>query len=142
MLNSLRRRNKLSKLCVSLLMSVSFLVWTLPAQATRFVHLTADNGASVNTSTNNYVEGGTNYPLIYKPSPPAAGTPKASGPPLAVQRGHPVLVVAVTRDLGGRHRRLDRGELVGREFQLEGPERLGQPRAPFGADERDDVVAA
>ena len=70
------------------------------------------------------------------------GRPQPRSGPLAVQGGHLRLVVAVPRHGARGHGRLDGGQIAGREFQVKRGQRLGQPLAPLGADQRDDVAAA
>src|SRR5947209_7626019 len=63
---------KIQTSCLAFL--AAFFISAFNANATTFVHLTAEN-ATVDTSTNKYIESGVNYSIIYKPSPPATWTP-------------------------------------------------------------------
>src|ERR671920_2205999 len=73
----------------------------------------------------------------------AWGSPYLAGlSALAVEVGHLRLRVALARGGTGRHGLLDGGEvgLVKRDIQR--AERLGQPVAAAGADQRHDILAA
>ena len=62
--------------------------------------------------------------------------------PLAVQDRHLLGLVARAGGCVGRDRLLDLRQVVGAELDVERAERLGEPLAAAGADERDDVVPA
>src|SRR3954463_8558522 len=60
--------------------------------------------------------------------------------PLAVEEAHLLGVVAVARRGAGGHGAFDLGEVVGGQVEIEGSQRLGEPVAAAGSDERHDVL--